>query len=174
MQEIKNIKINDLVPYERNAKIHSEYQLDLISRSIKEFGFINPVLIDEDKNVIAGHGRIEAAKLLGMKEVPTITIEGLTEVERRAYILADNKLSELAEWDEKLVAAELKELKESNFETDITGFLYDDMDLSFLDADNDMKNPKQPSEKKHCECPRCKCVFNKKEIIKHGLEIDQS
>ena len=174
MQEIKNIKINDLVPYERNAKIHSEYQLDLISRSIKEFGFINPVLIDENKNVIAGHGRIEAAKLLGMKEVPTITIGGLTEVERRAYILADNKLSELAEWDEKLVAAELKELKESNFETDITGFLYDDMDFSFLDADNDLKNPKQPSEKKDCECPRCKCVFNKKEIIKHGLEIDQS
>lgn len=174
MQEIVEQKIDDLILYENNAKIHSDYQLELIGKSIKEFGFINPVLIDKNKNVIAGHGRIEAAKRLKMKKVPTITIEGLDEIERRAYILADNRLSELAEWDDKLVAAELKELKESNFDTDITGFLYDDIDFSFLDADNDLKAPKQPKEQKDCECPRCKCVFNKNEIIKHGQEVAKS
>ena len=174
MQEIVKEKIDNLILYEHNAKIHSKYQVDLIAKSIKEFGFINPVLIDENKNVIAGHGRIEAAKLLKMKTVPTITIEGLNEIERRAYILADNRLSELAKWDDKLIAAELKELKESNFDTDLTGFLYDDIDFSFLDADNDLKTPKQPKESKDCECPRCKCVFNKKEIIKHGNELAQS
>ena len=174
MQGIVKEKIDDLILYENNAKIHSEYQVDLIAKSIKEFGFINPVLIDENKNVIAGHGRIEAAKVLKMKTVPTITIEGLDEIERRAYILADNRLSELAEWDDKLIAVELKELKESNFDTDITGFLYDDIDFSFLDADNDQAAPKQPKEQKDCECPRCKCVFNKKEIIKHGNELAQS
>lgn len=175
-QEFKEIKISDLVPYERNAKIHSDYQIDLISKSIKEFGFINPILIDENMNVIAGHGRIEAAKKLGFKKLPSIVISGLSDVQRKAYILADNRLSELAEWDNKLVATELKFLKESNFDTDLTGFLYDDIDFSFLESDNDLKDKKENKQKeeKYCECPRCKCVFKKNEILQHGIEYQES
>ena len=176
MQEIIQIDIDELVPYERNAKIHSDYQVDLISKSIKEFGFINPILIDENKNVIAGHGRIEAAKSLDYKKLPAIIISGLSEIQRRAYILADNRLSELAEWDNRLVATELKELRESNFDTNLTGFLYDDIDFSFLDADGDLKNSKQKKSEKsqYCECPRCKCVFKKDEILKHGYSIEEA
>lgn len=173
MQEIKNIKIKDLVPYERNSKIHSEYQIELIEKSIKEFGFINPILIDENKNVIAGHGRIEAAKNLKFKELPCIVIEGLTEIQRRAYIIADNRLSELAEWDNELVARELRNLKESGFDTDVTGFLYDDIDFSFMDEPSqNLKKEKSKREAKECECPRCKCIFTSKEVIQHGKDYE--
>lgn len=171
MQEIKNIKIDKLKPYENNAKIHTEYQVDLITKSIEQFGFINPVLIDENKNVIAGHGRIEAAKKLNMQEVPTITIEGLSDDERKAYILADNKLSELAEWDNKLIAQELKDLQDLGFNTEVTGFSAEDIDFSFLDEKKEKSStPKQRnrSEAEECECPRCKCIFKKNEIISHG------
>ncbi len=174
MQEIKNIKIKDLVPYERNSKIHSEYQIGLIEDSIKEFGFINPILIDENKNVIAGHGRIEAAKNLKFKELPCIVIEGLTEEQRRAYIIADNRLSELAEWDNELVARELKDLKESGFNTDVTGFLFDDIDFSFMEEEQgqNLKKEKKQREAKECECPRCKCIFTSKEVIQHGRDYE--
>lgn len=97
--KIKDVAIDALKPYERNAKLHSDAQVEKIAKSIQEFGFLSPCLIDTEGNVIAGHGRIMAAKTLGMETVPCVYIEGLTDAQRRAYILADNRLTELGGWD---------------------------------------------------------------------------
>ena len=122
---VQEVRIEDLKPYERNAKLHSEEQIEKIAASIEEFGFLNPCLIDEAGNIIAGHGRVEAAKLLGLKKVPCLNVKGLSEEQRRAYILADNRLTELGEWDMDLVNQELQALSEAGFEVEITGFDWD-------------------------------------------------
>ncbi len=96
--EIKQRKINDLIPYANNARMHSPEQVAKIASSIKEFGFCNPVLIDKDGGIIAGHGRVEAARKLGLEEVPTITLGHLTDTQRKAYILADNRMALDAGW----------------------------------------------------------------------------
>lgn len=134
--DAQEVSLNKLVPYERNAKIHSEYQIEKLKDSIKEFGFLTPCLIDNDYNIIAGHGRIMAAKELGMETVPCVFIEGLTDAQRRAYILADNKLGELGEWDMEIVTDELTALADENFDISLTGFnlnlngyLFDETDL---------------------------------------------
>ena len=124
---VQEVRLADLVPYERNAKQHSAEQVQKIADSIKEFGFLSPVLIDRAGNIIAGHGRVMAAKSLGMKTVPAVYVEGLTETQRRAYILADNKLTELGGWDASLVSSELDDLKASGFDIDLTGFSIDDI-----------------------------------------------
>jgi len=119
---VQEVRLADLVPYERNAKQHSAEQVQKIADSIKEFGFLSPVLIDRAGNIIAGHGRVMAAKSLGMKTVPAVYIEGLTETQRRAYILADNRLGELGEWDWDIVYGELEALNDMNFDIELTGF----------------------------------------------------
>lgn len=124
---VQEVSLELLKPYENNAKIHSETQVKQIADSISEFGFLNPCLIDKDFNIIAGHGRVMAAKKLGMETVPCIFVEGLTEAQRRAYILADNRLTELGEWDDSLVSAELSKLKEDGFDIQLTGFDIDDI-----------------------------------------------
>lgn len=120
--EVQEVTLSKLIPYVNNAKIHSEEQVTKIASSIREFGFLNPVLIDKDFNIIAGHGRVMAAKKLDMTAVPCVFVEGLTEAQRKAYILADNKLGELAEWDMNLVTSELEALKDMDFDIDLTGF----------------------------------------------------
>lgn len=125
--EKQEVDISLIKPYAKNAKIHSPEQVKKIAASITEFGFLSPVLIDRDYNLIAGHGRVEAAKSLGWKTVPAVFIDGLSEAQRRAYILADNKLGEIAEWDEDLVAEELNALKDLDFDIDLTGFSEDDL-----------------------------------------------
>lgn len=125
--KMAEVAVNKLRPYANNAKIHSEQQVEKIAASISEFGFLSPCLIDKEFNLIAGHGRIEAAKRLGMEKVPCVYVEGLTEAQRRAYILADNRLGELAEWDMDLVSQELEALKESGFDIDLTGFDIDNI-----------------------------------------------
>ena len=100
MRKYENVRIEDLKPYANNARTHSKTQVAKIAKSIKEFGFINPVIIDGDLNVIAGHGRILAAKELGYTELPCLFVEDLTEAQKRAYILADNKLALDAGWDD--------------------------------------------------------------------------
>lgn len=131
MEDIKEVNICELIPYEKNAKVHGEEQLEKIAASIQEFGFINPVLIDKDNNIIAGHGRVEAAKRLGLVKVPAIEVEGLTEEQKRAYILADNRLAELGEWDQNLLTSELQEIENLEFDSSLTGF---DMEV-FNDED---------------------------------------
>lgn len=110
VSEIRRVAIDDLKPYENNAKIHGKKQLEKLVKSIREFGFISPVLVDKELHIIAGHGRTEAAKLAGLKEIPVVIADGLTEEQRKAYILADNKLAELSEWDKSLVNLELQSL----------------------------------------------------------------
>lgn len=120
--DVQEVTLRDLVPYEKNAKIHGAGQIEKLKASIEEFGFLTPCLIDRDYNIIAGHGRVMAAKELGMESVPCVFIEGLTEAQRRAYILADNRLGELGEWDMDLVFSELEELKDMDFDIELTGF----------------------------------------------------
>ena len=125
--EYTRVAVDKLIPYVNNAKQHSDSQVTKIASSIREFGFLNPVLIDASYNVIAGHGRILAAKKLGLSEVPCLFVEGLTDAQRKAYILADNRLSELGEWDMNLVGLELGELDADGFDVDLLGF--DNIDL---------------------------------------------
>jgi DNA modification methylase len=116
------IAIKVLRPYAGNARTHSRRQIKKIAASIKRFGFVNPVLIDENNLIIAGHGRVAAAKLLGWPEVPTLRVEHLSETEKRAYILADNRLAEEAGWNEEMLAIELQGLIELDFSIELTGF----------------------------------------------------
>src|SRR5262245_34418858 len=108
--KVQQTPINILVPFERNARTHSRKQLRQIADSIKQFGFVNPVLIDSENRIIAGHGRVEAARSLNMELVPTICLDHLSEAQRRAYIIADNRLAELAGWDRDILAIELQHL----------------------------------------------------------------
>lgn len=124
------IAITALTAYPNNARTHSPEQIDKIARSIEEFGFINPVLINKDNMIMAGHGRVMAAKKLGMKQVPCLRVEGLSDAQIRAYILADNKLAEDAGWDFDLLNIELTELNDMDFDITLTGFTFDDINLS--------------------------------------------
>ncbi len=114
--------VDKLIPYVNNARTHDEKQVTQIAASIKEFGFNNPILLDGDNGVVAGHGRLMAAKKLGLKEVPCIELSHLTEVQKKAYILADNKLAENAGWDEKLLQVELESLGAAGFDISLAGF----------------------------------------------------
>lgn len=114
--KVEDIRISDVKPYPRNAKIHSKEQIDMIARSIEQFGFNNPILLSDNFEIIAGHGRFEAAKTLGMQEVPCIVLPHLNDEQRRAYILADNKLAELAEWDDAILDLELLNVENINME----------------------------------------------------------
>jgi ParB-like chromosome segregation protein Spo0J len=108
--KIELIPVQNLQPYANNARTHSRKQLRKIARSIEKFGFCNPVLVDDKNGIIAGHGRVEAAKLLGLEAVPTCRLSHLSEADKRAYILADNKLASAAGWDKELLAIELQGL----------------------------------------------------------------
>lgn len=123
--------IDDLIPYINNSRTHNEEQVSQIMASIKEFGFTNPVLIDEKQNIIAGHGRLMASKKLGLVEIPCIILEGLTEAQKKAYIIADNKMALNAGWDEELLKIELENLKELDFDLELTGFDLEEIDKMF-------------------------------------------
>lgn len=129
--EMRNME--SIKPYERNARIHGPEQIEQIRKSLREFGFVSPVLIDSEGNLIAGHGRVEAAKLEGMSEVPCVIVDGLTDAQRRAYILADNRLAETSTWDEALLKIELGELGEIGLDFDAIGFDLGDIGGAELD-----------------------------------------
>ena len=112
----------DLIPYINNSRTHSEEQINQIASSIKEFGFTNPVLIDENNSLIAGHGRVMAAKKLNLDQVPCITLKGLTEAQKKAYIIADNQLPLNAGWDLDMLKLELENLQQLDFNLDLIGF----------------------------------------------------
>ena len=126
--EIIYKKVQDLIPYINNSRTHSEEQVNQIVASINEFGFTNPLLIDEKDNIIAGHGRLMASKKLGMEQVPCIVLKGLTEAQKKAYIIADNKMALNAGWDDELLKIELENLKELDFDLELTGFDVDELD----------------------------------------------
>ena len=129
-QNIETIAIRDLSPWARNARTHSRKQVRQIAASIETFGFTNPVLIDEARTILAGHGRVAAAQLLGMAEVPCLRLDHMSASEKRAYVLADNKLALNAGWDEDLLAAELGALMSDDLDFDIgiTGFSIPEID----------------------------------------------
>ena len=120
--KVQEVAVSLLKPYEQNAKIHGKEQIEKIKASIEEFGFLTPCLIDKDYNLIAGHGRVMAASEAGMETVPCVFIEGLSEAQRRAYILADNRLGELGEWNMDIVNDELVALNDMDFDVSLTGF----------------------------------------------------
>ena len=153
MRRYENVEIEKLIPYKNNARTHSDEQIEKIAKSMKEFGFINPILVDGNLNVIAGHGRILGAKKLGMKEVPCLFIEDLTEEQKRAYIIADNRLAEDAGWDKELLKIELEDLKNMNFDITLTGFELEDFDFSMdetevIEDEFDETVPEEPTSKK--------------------------
>ena len=137
--DVKNLPVSSLVPYERNARTHGADQVEQLMRSIKEFGFTNPLLVDEQNRIIAGHGRLQAALALRMESVPCVVLAGLTDAQRRALILADNKLALNAGWDAALLTAELQDLKLEGFDLTLTGFSLEDLDamVGDLDPEND-------------------------------------
>ena len=135
-----------LRPYARNARTHSKQQIRQIADSIERFGFTNPVLVSEEDEIIAGHGRVAAAKLLGLSSVPTLRLSHLTDAERRAYILADNKLALNAGWDQEMLAIELQALIDLDFDTSLIGFSTTEVDLTLDLARDQRTDPKTASE----------------------------
>ncbi|MDZ7736895.1 MAG: ParB/Srx family N-terminal domain-containing protein [Gammaproteobacteria bacterium] len=133
--------ITALTPYTNNPRTHSKHQIRQIADSIQQFGFTNPLLIDGNNGVIAGHGRLEAAKLLGIESIPTIRLDHMSEAQKRAYILADNKLAENAGWDKDLLTIELQYLDvlDLDFEITVTGFETGEIDVLLAGTD-----PQQP------------------------------
>lgn len=129
--------ITELIPYVKNTRTHSESQIDQLVKSINEFGFTNPILIDNENGVIAGHGRLIAAQKIGIKEIPTIKLSGLTESQKKQYIITDNKLALNAGWDVNLLKLELNELKELKIDMSLTGF-----------TENELEKLLKPEEKK--------------------------
>jgi len=137
--------IKRLTPYERNSRTHSDRQIKQIEKSIEEFGFLNPILVDENSTIIAGHGRLEAAKNLGMETVPVVPLTHLSDFQKRAYIIADNKLAELAGWDDDLLKLELAELSDLNYDVELTGFDLEELG-DILDGVGDEQGEKRKAE----------------------------
>jgi DNA modification methylase len=150
-ERFEKVDINKLVPYARNARTHSKEQIAQLRSSLREFGFVSPVIIDSNYNIIAGHGRVAAAKEEGYKTVPCVFAENLTEAQKRAYILADNRLAMNASWDEEMLAVELSDLQADTFDVSLLGFT--DAELNKLsgaaesvkeddfDVDEELKKP---------------------------------
>src|SRR5215475_10895660 len=134
IMKIEYTPVRELRPYPNNARTHSKKQIRQIANSIAKFGFCNPVLVDDAKQIIAGHGRVEAAKLLGIDTVPTCRLSHLSEADKRAYVLADNKLAEQAGWDRELLAIELQGLIELDVDIELTGFEMAEIDLILEEA----------------------------------------
>ena len=124
----KQAPVDALVPYARNSRTHSDAQIDKIAASIREFGFLNPVITDGDNGIVAGHGRIMAAQKLGMDEVPVVEAAHLTESQKRAYVIADNRLALDAGWDDEMLRVEFAELEEAGFDLELTGFDAEEID----------------------------------------------
>lgn len=156
--QIEQRTVADLIPYARNSRTHSDEQVAQIAASIREFGRTNPLLIDGEGTIIAGHGRLMAARQLGMDEVPCIVLAHLSEHQRRALVIADNKLADNAGWDADLLECEFRELDESDFDVALLGF--SDSEMAGILADKDFQPGSEGAqtrldEKKPIECPAC-------------------
>lgn len=139
-ERFEKVNIDKLVPYARNARTHAKEQILQLRASLREFGFVNPVIVDKDYNIIAGHGRVLAAREEGLTEIPCVFAEHLTEAQKRAYILADNRLALNAGWDEELLALEFGELKDLGFDLELTGFDPKEIEKLFADDGNTVQD----------------------------------
>jgi ParB-like chromosome segregation protein Spo0J len=150
--EIINKPIDLLIPYAKNARVHDDAQIAQLAGSIKEFGFNNPILIDKDNGIIAGHGRVMAARKLGLTEVPTILLDHLNETQRKAYILADNRIAINSTWDNEMLSLELMDIKD-DVSLAMLGFSVDELDallkeISSTELPNLPDGDKQPFQQK--------------------------
>ena len=157
---VERRSIAGLIPYARNSRTHSDAQVAQIAASIREWGWTTPVLIDPDGGLIAGHGRVLAAQLLGIPDVPCMVARGWTDAQKRAYIIADNKLALNAGWDDDLLRLELKDLGEVNFDLELTGFSIEEMDGIFFQPDfepgtEDDQGKLDELAPKMVTCPHC-------------------
>jgi ParB-like chromosome segregation protein Spo0J len=143
---VDSVAIARLRPYRGNARTHSKKQIRQIADSIQRFGFTNPVLISDEDEIIAGHGRVEAAKLLGMQSVPTLRLSHLDASQRRAYVLADNKLALNAGWDREVLAIELQALVDLEFDVEITGFSVAEVELVIEEARESSPDPEHGAD----------------------------
>ncbi|UYM16208.1 ParB/Srx family N-terminal domain-containing protein [Endozoicomonas euniceicola] len=156
-------KVSDLIPYVNNSRIHDESQVIQICSSIKEFGFTNPVLIDEENGIIAGHGRLMAAKKLDLKTIPCLVLAGLSEAQKKAYVIADNQIALNSSWDMDKLSLELEGLQAEDFDLDLIGFSEDFM-VSLFDEPEPAPPPsdfKEVNEKElEHTCPKCGYEFD--------------
>lgn len=139
------VDIDRLVPYQNNARTHSPEQVNKLRSSLREFGFVNPVIIDREYGILAGHGRVLAAREEGIRDIPCVFVDHLTEAQKKAYILADNKLALDAGWDEEMLKVEIEALQEEDFDISLTGFSMDELadfgiDIEGIETDTEVKD----------------------------------
>lgn len=166
--KISMTETDKLIPYARNSRTHSSEQVAQIAASIKEFGFLNPIIIDGENGIIAGHGRVMAAQKLGLKELPCVEAAHLTEAQRKAYVIADNKLALNAGWDDEMLRIELAELGELGFDLDLTGFSIGEIsNLSFGESPYPEHEPESSTQEIDTDdyqmghtCPKCGFEFD--------------
>ena len=164
-EKIEKREIEKLIPYARNSRTHSDAQVAQIAASIKEWGWTMPVLIDEDGGIIAGHGRVLAARSLGHESVPVVVAKGWSDAKKRAYVIADNKLALNAGWDSDMLSIELEELKKSNFEIELLGFNAEDLEKiisasNFEPGTEEDQGKLDQLEPKWIDCPHCGKEFD--------------
>jgi len=160
---IEQIDIKRLTPYARNSRTHTDIQVSQIAASIKEFGFTNPVLIDEDNDIIAGHGRVLAAKKLGLDTVPCIRLSHLSETQQRAYVIADNQLALNAGWNFDMLSVEIDELNDNKYDISVIGFTTEQLAEIIGSPEEPVNNELKadPKAKETCICPKCLFEFVK-------------
>ena len=139
--DYKTVSVDSLIPYARNSRTHSSDQVGQIAASIKEFGFLNPIIVDGDNGIIAGHGRVLAAQKLGLVDLPVIEAGHLSDTQRRAYIIADNKLAMNADWDGEMLRVELDALGADGFDLELTGFSLDEVQALSFDDEAETEMP---------------------------------
>jgi len=167
--DYKTVSVSSLIPYARNSRTHSDAQVGQIAASIKEFGFLNPIIVDGESGIIAGHGRVLAAQKLGMADVPVIDASHLTDVQRRAYVIADNKLALNADWDSEMLRVELDELGKDGFDIELTGFSLDEVATLLIDGSDfepgseDDQGQLDKLDPKIMTCPHCSKEFDSRE-----------
>ena len=167
--KITQKKVTELIPYVKNSRTHSDEQIAQIAASIKEFGWTNPILVDGSNGIIAGHGRLMAARKLGYKEVPTIELADLTETQKKAYIIADNRLALNAGWDNEMLTIELNDLVADGFAIEVLGF--DPAEIQtlinggpdFEPATEDEQGKLDQLDPKWISCPHCGKEFDARE-----------
>ncbi len=162
---ISEVAITDLIPYVNNARTHSDEQIAQIAASIKEFGFTNPILLDGTNGIIAGHGRLMAARKLSLDTVPCIQLSHLSDKQKKAYILADNRLAMNSGWDTQLLTLELKSLDDEGFDLEMLGFDADELrelmsDVNFDPATEDEQGKLDELDPKWIICPKCGSEFD--------------
>jgi len=170
--QIEQRLLSDLIPYINNSRKHSDDQVTQIAASIKEFGWTNPILVDGDNGIIAGHGRIMAAKKLNMTEVPVIELAHLSKEQRKALIIADNKLALNSDWDSNLLAIELKDLQDLGFDLNLTGFAENELsniiEIKNFDVGTIEDQGKLDEIKpKYVACPDCGHEFDANDKTTH-------